>query len=230
MEQLGPVDIAALSFFLISWVIYTLVADHSRWSKHGVSAYMNAYRRRWMEQMLRRELRMVDTQILGNLLTGIGFFASTTILLIGGLIAVLGASDRVMEALASLPYADHVSSQAIRWKLLLLVVIFVYAFFKFAWAFRLSNYCSVLIGAAPPATDLTPDADEMVAKAARLSDLVGRHVNRGMRAYFFGIAALAWFINPLALIASTILVLVILHRREFKSRAVRALSGQSLTD
>ena len=31
-----------------------------------------------------------------------------------------------------------------------LTVIFVYAFFKFAWSYRLFNYFAIMVGAAPP--------------------------------------------------------------------------------
>ena len=42
-----------------------------------------------MLEMLRRENRIVDIQIVGNLLNGAAFFASTTILAVGGLFALL---------------------------------------------------------------------------------------------------------------------------------------------
>ena len=31
-----------------------------------------------------------------------------------------------------------------------LAVIFVYAFFKFAWSYRLYNYVAIMLGATPP--------------------------------------------------------------------------------
>ena len=52
-----------------------------------------------------------------------------------------------MAVLAELPFA--VESPPLLWdlKVLLLVVLFVYAFFKFTWAFRHYNYCLILLGA-----------------------------------------------------------------------------------
>ena len=35
-------------------------------------------------------------------------------------------------------------------KMLGLIVIFVYTFFKFAWSYRLFNYFAIMVGAAPP--------------------------------------------------------------------------------
>jgi uncharacterized membrane protein len=42
--------------------------------------------------------------------------------------------------------------------------------------------------------------------------------------YYFGLAALAWIIHPLALILASLLVLRELHRREFRSVARDALA------
>ena len=43
-------------------------------------------------------------------------------------------------------------------KVLLLVVVFVFAFFKLTWSLRQFNYVAILIGAAPPPEDAdTPD-------------------------------------------------------------------------
>ena len=54
----------------------------------------------WMMQTTSRENRVVDAVVVQNLSTSPSFFASTTILIIGGLLAVLGtqgASDLVKE-------------------------------------------------------------------------------------------------------------------------------------
>jgi uncharacterized membrane protein len=44
-------------------------------------------------------------------------------------------------------------------KILLLIVIFVYAFFKFVWSYRLYGFCAILIGAVPNSTNLDDDAE-----------------------------------------------------------------------
>ena len=41
----------------------------------------------WMQQARRREFRMIDSSILGVLVSGVSIFASTNIFVIGGLIA-----------------------------------------------------------------------------------------------------------------------------------------------
>ena len=164
---------------------------------------MNRYRTDWMRTMVQRELRMVDTTIMGNILTGVGFFASTTIFVIGGLIAALGASEAGAEVLARLPFVSSTSQDAWVFKLALMLVLFVFAFFKLAWAFRLYNNCSVLIGAAPPPPMEGAAAEAYAARAGRVLRFAAEHANRGLRAYFFSLAVLSWLVHPVAFILAT---------------------------
>lgn len=221
MSDISWMDYAALTWFFVCWAGYTLLADHGRWRRRSISARMAYHRHRWMEQMLARELRMVDTTILGNLLTGISFFASATILVLGGLGALLGATEQALNALGALPFADPGTPHSFAAKVVLLILIFIYAFFKFAWSFRLTNYCSILVGSAPaPCADAEPVT---AARAARMSMLAAHHFNRGLRAYFFALAALGWFLHPALFVAASTGVVAVVYRREFASRALRIL-------
>lgn len=226
MPAFTVVDYIAIGWFFVAWLGYTALVDYSPLRRRSVSAAMNAYRRRWITEMLRREVRLVDTQILGNLMTGIGFFASTTILLVGGLFALLGASEAAISALAELPVAIRTTRPVWETKVLTLVLIFVYAFFKFAWAYRLSNYCAIMIGAAPPCVEVPSSGDEAyVERLARIANQMGHHFNRGLRAYFFALATLGWFIHPVLFFATSSWVLLVLYRRDFRSREFHLLGG-----
>ena len=216
-------DWAALAWFFICWGGYTVLVDHSPMRRRSIAAAMAVHRRDWMREMLGRELRIVDTQILGNLVTGIGFFASTSILMIGGLFAVLGAAEQAIEALSHLPVADPPTRQQWTLKVLMMLGVFVYAFFKFAWSFRLANYTSILVGAAPHQPKSDAQADAVVERLAKLSILVNFHFNRGIRAFFFSLAVLGWFLHPLTFAIATLVVTAVLYRREFRSEAIRVL-------
>jgi uncharacterized membrane protein len=62
-----------------------------------------------------------------------------------------------------------------------------------------------------------------VARAARMSDIATRHFNSGVRAYYFGLAALAGFVHPWLLVGATALVVLVLARREFLSATLAAI-------
>ena len=223
-------DYAALGWFFMCWAAYTWLADHSRLQKRSITAAMGRYRHRWMREMLGREMRMVDTQILGNLVTGIGFFSSTSILMIGGLFAFLGAAEEAVGALSMVPFVAQTGVLEWEIKVLLLIAIFVYAFFKFAWAFRLANYCSILVGAAPHRPASEAEAEQVARQAADLSIQVSHQFNRGLRAFFFSLAAFTWFLHPIALSVATVGVVMLMRHREFGSPALAIISDPTTVD
>ena len=173
--------------------------------------------------MLQRELRIVDISIVSSILHGVAFFASTAILLVGGLIAGLAAGEQAIEVLSDLPFAGETTRTSWEIKILLLASIFIYAFFKLAWAFRLFVNCSVLIGAAPLPPVSTKVVRAYAACAAHALSLASSHYNAGLRAFFFALAAIWWILNPIAFVLATTVVLLVLYRREFHSRTLRTI-------
>jgi len=182
-----------------------------------------------MIEMLTREMRMVDIQIVNNLLRNTTFFASTTILILAGLAASFGAADTFVMVTTDLPFVQETTRAAWEIKILLLIFIFIYAFFKFSWSIRLHSYTAVLLGAAPgPPADgavLSQNDLSYARELGRVSTLAADHFNNGIRAYYFGLAAVTWFVHPMLVFAATVWVLIVLYRREFRSRSLRHLIG-----
>ncbi|WP_082529498.1 DUF599 family protein [Aurantimonas sp. Leaf443] len=216
----------ALGFFLAVWLAYNLVSDHTRLSKRGLTHAMNIERERWMRVMLERDLRMIDTAILTGLQQGTAFFASACIFAIGGCFALLGSADMIATIAGDLPLQPGLNKPLVEMKLLGLVVIFAYAFFKFGWAYRLFNYCTILVGAVPMRSEAQHDragAERAMRKAARLNQVAASHFNAGLRAIFFGLAYLGWFLGPVFLVVSTAFVVLILAHRQYLSPARKVL-------
>ncbi|MEA2937929.1 MAG: hypothetical protein QOC56_1433, partial [Alphaproteobacteria bacterium] len=221
-------DLVALGVFLGAWSIYAFVIDRSRHGRMGLNSRMNGYRETWMRRMLARENRMVDMQIMSALQNGTAFFASTSLIAIGGALTLLRSTDDMIAVVSSLPLG--ISASRVLWeaKTIGLAVIFIYAFFKFAWAYRLYNYVAIMLGATPYATEKdTPEAEAHVMRTARLFAAAGRHFNQGQRAFFFAIGYLGWFAGPFVLLASTVAVVVVIWRRQFASDSLRAIAGDS---
>ncbi len=174
--------------------------------------------------MATRELRMIDTSIMIGLQQGTGFFASTSILAIGGCLGLLNSSGRVLTLFHELPFISETTQQLFETKILgLCLILFAYAFFKFAWSYRLFNYCSILIGSVPMARDRGPDDPQVVAginRAAGINIQAGQRFNSGLRGIFFSIGYLGWFLHPaLFMVADQTLVAFVLLRRQFLSKA-----------
>ncbi|MEE2952575.1 MAG: DUF599 family protein [Pseudomonadota bacterium] len=223
-------DFAALAFFLGVWVIYNWITEKSRFAQHGLSAQMNRERERWMRVALSRDLRMIDTAVMASLQQGTGFFASTSIFAIGGCFALLGSADVIAEISAEISVSGTLDAPLVEAKLLGLVVIFAYSFFKFGWSYRLFNYGAILLGAMPMRSEAERDpsgADDALERAISMNVIAGRHFNSGLRAIFFALAYLGWFLGPLYLVASTLLVVLIIANRQFRSPAVRMLRGKN---
>jgi uncharacterized membrane protein len=203
------VDIAAVTFFVVEWLAYGLTLEHTAYGRDSLSARMNAYREVWVRNILDREARMVDMQIMASLQNGTAFFASTSLFAIGGGLALLTPSPALWEI-----------------KCTGLILIFIYAFFKFAWSYRLFNYVAILLGAMPPHSERdTAKAETHVMRTTRLFEAAGRHFNRGQRAFFFALGYLGWFVSPWVLLLTTALVVVVTWRRQFASNAWRAMGS-----
>jgi uncharacterized membrane protein len=108
-----------------------------------------------------------------------------------------------------------------------LIVIFIYAFFKFAWAYRLFNYVAIMLGAMPFAADgHTAEAETHVLRTTGMFQSAGQHFNRGQRAFFLALGYLGWLAGPWVLFASTTAVIVVMWRRQYGSTAQRALMSE----
>jgi uncharacterized membrane protein len=218
------VDIFAVGFFLLEWTVYAVTLEHTVYGRDSLSARMHVYREIWIRRMLDRETRMVDTQIMASLQNGTAFFASTSLLAVGGGLALLRSTNEALGVLGALPVNLSPSPALWEIKCVGLILIFIYAFFKFAWAYRLFNYVAILLGAMPPAKLRdTPEAEAHVLRTTRLFEAAGRHFNRGQRAFFFALGYLGWFVSPWVLLVTTAMVVIVTWRRQFASNAWEAM-------
>jgi uncharacterized membrane protein len=221
LSFLSLLDLAGLVVLLVLWMGIGWRIEHPSVKKPSTSLIMANYRREWMMQMIKREVRIFDAQTIGTLRQGTSFFASTCVIAIGGTLALIGNAEQVAGVAADLTDARD---PAIVWELKLLVIVafLTIAFLKFMWSNRLFGYCSVLVGAAPNDPD-DPKGPQYARKAAELNIAAARSFNRGLRAIYFGLAAVAWLAGPVLLIAAALITTSVIWRREFASQSRRVL-------
>ena len=216
-------DLLAFAWFVGVWIGYSLLIEKSAKGRQGLNAIMNGYRDEWMERLIARDMRMVDAQVTAALQNGTAFFASTSLIAIGGALTLLRSTEQILPVMSLLPYNARPTPELWELKMLGLTVIFVYAFFKFAWSYRLFNYFAIMVGAAPPPAEKdTADAQAFAHRAGRLCADAGRHFNRGQRAFFFALGYLGWFLGPIPFALSTAAIVVVMWRRQFNSEARKA--------
>lgn len=217
--QANYLNLFAMLFFLACFRGYLYYTAKRSVNTPCLAFAMHRYRKQWIRMALIRENRITDTNIVANLERNVSFFASTTLLVLAGLVTMLGSSEMMLGMLNDLPFSDQSTLAQWEVKVVLLICLFVYGFFKFTWSLRQFGLVSVMIGSAPEKS-LKPDAEEMnrhVDSISKMASKASGNFNNGLRSYYFAMAGLGWFLNAWVLIGLSVFVVFILYRREFKS-------------
>lgn len=218
-------DSLAFLFFIVSWIGYATYSDSEKTSKKALVTATNRWRLQWMREMLGRENRSVDAITVGNLTRSFTFFASTTMFILAALVSMLGYRDRANAVFAEIPFAKLSGEGIWQMKICLLIFIFTYGFFKFTWSMRLYNYVSIFIAGVPDYRVRKEDHETLAQTGAALMANAAKHFNNGLRAYYFGLAVLGWFVHPYLFMAATTLVVRVTYRREYRSFTLKHLSN-----
>jgi len=219
-------DIIALLTFLLSWFGYTWFARKKAKTTNCIARCLHQHRIHWMYETITREVRVGEAALLANLERNIAFFASSTLLILVGLLTLFAQVETLESVIASLPYADNPSHLAIQLKLALLVVIFVLSFFQFTWSMRQYGFVNVMVGAAPiDKSGLNDNLKAYAKQMATVQDQAAHSYNYGLRSYYFALAAICWFLHPLLFMVMSLWVVYTLFGREFSSKAVKAITA-----
>jgi len=232
MTLLPWFDWAAVVVFFGGWAGYAMFARHRAGARPSILATTNRIRRQWMLQATYRDARVIDGVVIQNLSTSPSFFASTTILIIGGLLATLGTTDKASELVKEIPFAARTSVLVFDLKLVLMLVVFVYSFFRFTWSMRQYTFGALLFASAPVAKQFEALGEQgdharrdFADKAGRVVGLAAETFNDGLRGYYFSFAAIGWFFSPLVFMLATVGVIWILYEREFRSDVLEILNS-----
>lgn len=224
-------NLIALIWFLVCFKGYSLFAI--RRSRHTpcLANVLHLYRVDWMQRMLERDVRIADTTAIANLERGVTFFASSTILILAGLLTVLGASERAINIVADIPLVSANSRLEWELKLGVLILVFIYAFFKFTWSLRQYGFCSVLLGSAPMPEETAGEAERtaFVTRSAKMISLAANNFNMGLRTFYFSLAMLGWFVDAWVFMLLSTWVVLVLYHREFRSSTLRTLTHSLAT-
>lgn len=227
-QTLSPHDVYAVGFFLCAWMGYSRFAVWYGTKVPSLQGVLDELRKTWALRMVERDNRMVDVNLVRNLTRSSQFFASTTLLILGALIALLGYVQRAADVVSELPFAVEASHRLWDIKILLLVSIFVYAFFKFTWSIRQFGFCAIVVGATRKAPADPEECAQDIARAGLLVSFASSNFNQGLRSYYFAMAAMSWFLHPWLMMLITVWIVRVLYAREFRSRTLEVLHGGSI--
>ena len=116
-------DLAAVLLFAGGWIAYVYFADLQGQRVPSLHTSMDRFRRQWIVQMIGRDNRMMDVNVMRNITRSSQFFASTTMLILGALIAAMGYVPQAQDLVSGLPFTVKASARLLEIKLLLMVVI-----------------------------------------------------------------------------------------------------------
>ncbi|MEC4727697.1 DUF599 domain-containing protein [Shewanella sp. D64] len=218
-------DLIALICFFVCWIGYTSFARRKAKTTNCIARCLQQHRIYWMNELIRRDVRVGDAALLANLERNITFFASTTILVLAGVLTLFAQVDKLESVIATIPFTGVPNHTMIQLKLTLLTFIFVMAFFQFTWSMRQYGFLNVMVGASPVDKLMKDDRLKSYAiQMAIVQDQAAHSYNYGLRAYYFAMAVLSWFFHPILFIGVSLFVVYTLYQREFNSKAVIAIT------
>ena len=214
-------DYAALALFLVCWLGYGPLLRLLAMRSGTLNDDMMVVRRAWMSAMVHREVRIVDSQLMGHTINSGGFFASTNLLLIAAVAGILFGGEQALRGVAEVGPGE-VSSRLLEAKLALVLVCLARGLLDFIWSIRQLTYALALIGAAP---ELHTEADRrgLGEAAGALLNPALSAFSQGVRGYYFALAAAAWLFGPLWLGLGVVAVFCLLVWRQAASPAARAI-------
>ncbi|MFM1895493.1 MAG: hypothetical protein RLZZ385_567 [Pseudomonadota bacterium] len=224
-------DFISFAWFVITWTGYSIFARMAARRRNSLSSVLYLFRKEWVAKLSTNGMSEVDAELLASLEKQVSFFASTSLLILASLVTVLSTASDVFMNLSSLSFVSAVSVQTVQVKLLLLIIIFTYAFFTFTWSIRQYGFCFILFGSSfhtvryyqEPREFRATTAERNFDAVAKVLDRAAHSYNFGLRAYYFALAALGWFINAWVFISACAVILFVLYRREFESSTLKAL-------
>ena len=204
-------------FPIACWLAYNFAVPLVERRRPSLSVIMSMQRRRWVANATRRESPL-DAILSANLMQAVSLLASTSMLIVLAIFAGFGAVPQLMETLNSLGLGHEVTPQAMQLQMLVLVTIFAASFFAFTLSLRQFNHFCIMIGAIDHDQ---PSTEEEIDAIAMLNSLAAKNFNNGIRAYYFAVPAVSWFVSPLLAIVVTVVTTLFIVHREFFSSAHR---------
>lgn len=216
-----PADLAAVIWLFSIWYGIGWLTEHPPKKYPSTSILMREYRRDWMRQLVTRQPRIFDGNILSTLREGTTFFASACMIAIGSGLALIGNTDQIADVAQQF---DMGHIPAVKWEIkIVLVLLFVAnALLRFIWSHRLFGYCAIMMAAVPNDTS-SPEAIPRALQAAEINITAAKSFNSGLRCVYFALAALGWLAGPLWLFLTTCGVLAMMIRREWASGSRRVI-------
>ena len=150
---------------------------------------------------------LVVVQAMRNLIMSASFLASTAVLLAAGILGGAFTTDKLSEFANALNFLGVETHRLWLFKLLLLTVNFLAAFFNFSLAMRSFGHVG-LMSSLPGEEGAKTGSDSVADELERGA----RHYALGMRGFYVSIPLMLWLFGPIWMLVGTVLLIVVLRR------------------
>ena len=209
MQQVNWTEIIfpglAMVSILIYHVHYYFLVKHSPMQTAvGITRYLRTF---WVETVMEQKRDILAVQTLRNWVMASSFLASTSILIGLGMLSYIFQHKSISE----LPFSYDLIMDSLKnfdiLKILLLFMIFSFAFFNFTLSIRYYNHVNFMI-------NVPLDRDEMITVGYVTTTLnLGMiHYTLGMRAYYLSGPFFLWLFGPIWMFLGSILLLIVLYK------------------
>ena len=203
-------DAAGLAISALLLVAYNLFLSRKEKGNpaYTVRAVNTIARTAWVQSVMANGRDILAVQTLRNSTMAATFLASTSVLLIIGVLSLSGQGDKLDTASHSLNVLGARHTELWMLKLLFLLLDLFFAFFSFSMSIRVFNHVGYLIN-VPLSLEHKAISPQHVAIHLNRA---GRFYSLGMRAYYYAVPLVFWLFGPHLLLLATLGLIVVLYR------------------
>ncbi len=219
--DLNLLHILAMLILVSAWFMYSFMLKQMGYKT--LNSQLNIVRHQWIQSITERSNSPFDAMLLGHIVNPVAFFGSATLIVLAGVFSIFGNIENTYSTLTRLHFINNTSLELFSINYALLAFVLTVCFFAFTYSLRKMIYAIALIGALPQASLKREGHEGLVEQVTIVITASLKTFNFGIRGFYYAVAALVLFISPLACIAVTVFVTVMLLHRQCKSETSQAI-------
>ncbi|MDD5248551.1 MAG: DUF599 domain-containing protein [Rhodocyclaceae bacterium] len=203
-------DVAGLAISALLLIAYNLYLSRKekRNPAYTVRAVNTIARTAWVESVMANGKDVLAVQTLRNSTMAATFLASTSVLLIIGVLSLSGQGDKLEATWHSLNLIGAKHTELWMMKLLFLLLDLFFAFFSFSMSVRVFNHVGYMINVPLSLNHKSISPQHVAIHLNR----AGRFYSLGMRAYYYAVPLVFWLFGPHFMLLATLGLIVVLYR------------------
>ena len=178
---------------------------------YTLKSLMATARSAWTRSIMSSGKDILAVQTLRNSTMAAIFLASTAILLIIGVLTLSGQADKLGNTWNALNPSGTAMVEIWQFKLVLLLIDLLSAFFFFSLSIRYFNHVGYMIN-VPLAMGYSSISIEMVS--AQLNR-AGAFYGHGMRSYYYVVPLMLWLFGPYLMVTATVALVLLMFKFDY---------------